>query len=145
MLFQIKNLIIKNIKNNFPIINSMLEKNKFSKFFNKIPGMNAMSIMHDKWTDKNVGLNGGKISNTPYLEMSILPAIPVTYLGLIGETINIFNIKTNLDDLNNLYSPNDLRPDNNLDNININMNLNNKDNFGVQDLVNQLRSLNENK
>ena len=29
--------------------------------------MNAMSIMHDKWTDGNVGLFNGKLSDTPYL------------------------------------------------------------------------------
>lgn len=107
--------------------------------------MNAMSIMHDKWTDGNVGLFNGKLSNTPYLEMSIIPAIPITYLGLIGETMNIFNIKTNLDDLSNIYNSNNLIPDNNLDSLNIDINLDNKDNFGTQDLINQLKELNENK
>ena len=58
--------------------------------------MDAMSIMHDKWTDKNVGLFNGKLSDTPYLQISIIPAIPITYLGLIGETMNVFDIKTNL-------------------------------------------------
>ena len=75
----------------------------------------------------------------------IIPAIPITYLGLIGETMNIFNIKTNLDDLSNIYNSNNLKPDNNLDSLNIDINLDNKDNFGTQDLINQLKELNEKK
>ena len=112
--------------------------------FTIIDCINTMSIMYDKWTDKNIGLNDGKMSNTPYLEMSIIPAIPITYFGLVGETINIFDIKTNLDDLTNLYNPNNLIPSNNLENLDNllelydnNLNLNNK--------INMLRGLNENK
>ena len=75
----------------------------------------------------------------------IIPAIPITYLSLIGKTMNVFDIKTNLDDLSNIYNSNNLIPNNNLDSLNIDINLDNKDNFGTQDLINQLRSLNENK
>ena len=75
----------------------------------------------------------------------IIPGIPITYLGLIGETMNVFDIKTNLNDLSNIYNSNNLIPNNNLDSLNIDINLDNKDNFGTQDLINQLRSLNENK
>ena len=105
-----------------------------------------MSIMHDKWTDSNIGLFNGKLSDTPYLQISIIPAIPITYLGLIGKTMNIFNIKTNLDDLSNIYNQNNLIPDNNLDDIenNLNADLKNKEKQD-QNLINQLRELNESK
>ena len=112
--------------------------------FTIIDCINTMSIMHDKWTDKNIGLNDGKMSNTPYLEMSIIPAIPITYFGLVGETINIFDIKTNLDDLSNLYNQNNLTPDNNLGDINNNLNIDLKNKQKQnKDLINQLMSLNE--
>ena len=104
--------------------------------------MDAMSIMHDKWTDKNVGLFNGKLSNTPYLEMSIIPAIPITYLGLIGETMNIFNIKTNLDDLSNIYNSNNLKPVADIGEI---TNIEQENKKEESNLINQLRSLNEGK
>ena len=143
MLFQIKNLIIKNIKNNFPIINSMLEKNKFSKFFNKIPGMNAMSIMHDKWTDSNVGLFGGVLTNTPLLELSIFPAIPITYADLIvGGTLNDLGIDyTSGKNLGNLLNYSDVLKE--FEDLNISNDdlINNQSKF----LINQLRELNESR
>ena len=104
--------------------------------------MDAMSIMHDKWTDKNVGLFNGKLSNTPYLEMSIIPAIPITYLGLIGKTMNIFDIKTNLDDLSNIYNSNNLKPVADIGEITIIEQENKKE---ESNLINQLRELNEKK
>ena len=98
--------------------------------------------MHDKWTDKNVGLFNGKLSNTPYLEMSIIPAIPITYLGLIGKTMNIFDIKTNLDDLSNIYNSNNLKPVADIGEITIIEQENKKE---ESNLINQLRELNEKK
>ena len=104
--------------------------------------MNAMSIMHDKWTDSNVGLFNGKLSDTPYLQISIIPAIPITYLGLIGETMNIFNIKTNLDDLSNIYNSNNLKPVADIGEI---TNIEQENKKEESNLINQLRSLNEGK
>ena len=98
--------------------------------------------MHDKWTDKNVGLFNGKLSNTPYLEMSIIPAIPITYLGLIGKTMNIFDIKTNLDDLSNIYNSNNLKPVADIGEI---TNIEQENKKEESNLINQLRELNEKK
>ena len=95
--------------------------------------------MHDKWTDKNVGLFNGKLSDTPYLQISIIPAIPITYLGLIGETMNIFNIKTNLDDLSNIYNSNNLKPVADIGEI---TNIEQENKKEESNLINQLRELN---
>ena len=96
--------------------------------------------MHDKWTDKNVGLFNGKLSDTPYLQISIIPAIPITYLGLIGETMNVFDIKTNLDDLSNIYNSNNLKPVADIGEI---TNIEQENKKEESNLINQLRELNE--
>lgn len=51
---------------------------------NNIPGFNSMSVFHDKFTeDTFLGALG-------LLQLSILPAIPINYYGLIGKNINNF-------------------------------------------------------
>ena len=92
------------------------EGSLFMKFVSLIPGMNSMSVMHDKWTDDIKGIGNGALSNTPNLESSIIPAIPITYLGLIfGGTLNDLNINYDYD---KIKSPNETTN-------NINNNINN--------------------
>ena len=46
-----------------------------------IPGMNSMSVFHDKFTENTfLGKEG-------LLELSIIPAIPINYYGLIGKEL----------------------------------------------------------
>jgi hypothetical protein len=48
---------------------------------NVLPGFNSMSVFHDKFTeDTFLGKEG-------FLELSILPAIPINYYGLIGKEL----------------------------------------------------------
>ncbi|NBV07284.1 MAG: hypothetical protein EBS06_08660, partial [Proteobacteria bacterium] len=52
-----------------------------SKIANPINGMNSMSVFHDKFTeDTFLGAPG-------LLQLSIIPAIPINYYGLIGKSI----------------------------------------------------------
>ncbi len=52
-----------------------------SNFANSINGMNSMSVFHDKFTGETfLGKEG-------FLELSIIPAIPINYYGLIGRSI----------------------------------------------------------
>lgn len=44
-------------------------------------GMNAMSVMHDKWGENPI------IAKPGVLQFTIIPAIPITYYGLIGKSI----------------------------------------------------------
>lgn len=75
-------------------IKNTREGSFISQVANLIPGMNAMAVFHDKWADK------GLMSNSPYLQASIFPAIPITYIGLIfGGTSNDLGIEINSDDL----------------------------------------------
>ena len=124
----------------YRIVKTIKDFQHRENIINLISGINTMSIMHDKWTDKNVGLFNGKLSDTPYLEMSIIPAIPTTYLGLIGETMNIFNIKTNLDDLSNIYNSNNLKPVADIGEI---TNIEQENKKEESNLIDQLRELNE--
>ena len=102
-----------------------------------------MSIMHDKWTDGNVGLFNGILTNTPLLELSIFPAIPITYAGLaIGGTMNDLGLDytsgRNLGDLLNYGDVLKEFEDLNISNDDL---INNQ----TKDLVNQLRVLNESR
>ena len=52
-----------------------------SNLTNPVRGMNAMSVFHDKLTeDTFLGREG-------FLELSIIPAIPIIYYGLIGKSL----------------------------------------------------------
>jgi len=48
---------------------------------NVIPGFNSMSVMHDKWGENSI------IGAPGMLQLSITPAIPINYYGLIGKSI----------------------------------------------------------
>jgi hypothetical protein len=51
---------------------------------NVIPGFNSMSVFHDKFTQETfLGKEG-------LLELSIVPAIPINYYGLVGKSIRGF-------------------------------------------------------
>ena len=100
-----------------------------------------MSIIHDGWTD--TGWLSKKISEGGGLELSIPPAIVVNYLGLIGKTINIVDSNINLNDLNGIYNPNNLIPNNNLNNNEKNLNLDNGVSMGIYNVINQLRERNK--
>lgn len=52
-----------------------------SNLANPVPGMNSMSVFHDKFTQYTfLGAPG-------LLQLSIVPAIPINYYGLIGKSI----------------------------------------------------------
>ncbi|NCA27834.1 MAG: hypothetical protein EBS92_00980, partial [Proteobacteria bacterium] len=60
------------------------EDGSFVSPANAIPGMNSMSVFHDKFTeDTFLGKEG-------LLELSIIPAIPINYYGLIGKEMRNF-------------------------------------------------------
>ena len=63
------------------VICETCEGSLMSKTANPIPGMNSMSVFHDKFTeDTFLGAPG-------LLESSIIPAIPINYYGLIGKEL----------------------------------------------------------
>ena len=47
---------------------------------NSIPGFNSMSVFHDKFTEETF------LGSPGLLQLSILPAIPINYYGLIGKS-----------------------------------------------------------
>ena len=52
-----------------------------SRVSNPVKGMNSMSVFHDKFTeDTFLGAPG-------LLQLTIIPAIPINYYGLIGKEI----------------------------------------------------------
>jgi hypothetical protein len=57
------------------------EGSLMSKLANPIHGMNTMSVFHDKFTQETF------LGKPGLLELSIIPAIPITYYGLIGKSI----------------------------------------------------------
>ncbi len=48
---------------------------------NVIPGFNSMSIFHDKFTEETF------LGESGLLQLSIIPAIPITYYALIGKSL----------------------------------------------------------
>ncbi len=55
---------------------------------NKAKGMNAMSVVHDKWGENKF------IATPGILQISIIPAIPITYYRLVGKSIrNLYEDK----------------------------------------------------
>jgi hypothetical protein len=66
---------------NYIIPNDTYEGAVISNFANPINGMNSMSVFHDKLTGEAfLGTEG-------LIELSIIPAIPISYYGLIGKSI----------------------------------------------------------
>jgi hypothetical protein len=63
------------------IICGACEGSLMSKVTNPVRGMNAMSVFHDKFTEETF------LGKPGLLELSIIPAIPITYYGLIGKSI----------------------------------------------------------
>ena len=61
--------------------NGAYEGAGISNFANPINGMNSMSVFNDKFTEETF------LGTPGLLQLSILPAIPINYYGLIGKSL----------------------------------------------------------
>ena len=84
------------------------EGNLVCNIANQVPGMNYMSVFHDKWATVTPWING----NTPAIVATILPSIPLVGVGLLGgvgtgivsSQINKSNKNPNKPNTNNILN-----------------------------------------